>query len=76
MVIRDETEQKTKLNFIITDLLCIMMLIVTSSTAWYANVLKLSDRDLQTYCTLLKSFKNAGKIFSATSSQTYLNQKT
>ena len=33
IIIRNKTEQKTKLNFIITDLLCITILIITLSTA-------------------------------------------
>ena len=76
MIIRDEIKQGAKLSFIITDLLCIMMLIITPSTAWYANMLKLLNRDLQTYCTFLKSLKNTDKTSSVTSSQVCLNQKT
>ena len=33
VIIRDETEQEAKLSFIITGLLCIIILIITSSTA-------------------------------------------
>ena len=75
VIIRDKIKQKVKLNFIITDLLCIIMLIITSLTVWYANMLKLFNRDLQIYCIFLKSLKNTGKISSAISSQTCLSQK-
>ena len=76
VVIRDKTEQEVKLSFTITGLLCIIMLIVTSSTAWHANVLRLFNRGLQVCCTLLKSFKNAGKTSFMTSSQICLSWKT
>ena len=75
VVIRDKIKQGAKLSLTITGLFCIMMLIVTSLTAWHANVLRLFDRGLWACCTPLKSFKNAGKTSSATSSQTCLSWK-
>ena len=73
VIIRDKTEQEIKLNFTITDLFCIMTLIVTPSTAWHANVLRLFNKSPQACCILLKSLKNTGKTSSATSSQTCLS---
>ena len=76
VIIRIKTEQETELSFTITDLFCIMMLIVTHSTVWYANVLNLFNKSLQACCIFLKFFRNAGKIFSVISLQIYLSQKT
>ena len=75
VIIRGKIKQRAKLSLTITGLIYIMMLIVTPSTAWHANMLRLLDRGPQTCCTLLKSLKNTGKTFSATSSQACLSQK-